>query len=625
MISTNELKFLLNKVSDALLYESIDRKVLLVNQQFCDLFSIPAHPDELVGFDCAEAATMSAQMFKNSAQFLNRITEILESKKAVNDDWIELVNGSFFLRDYMPTETNGFQTGHLWIYKNRTKEVELSQINNSQDEFYKNILDNIPADIALFNVKHQYLFANRNAISNEEIRKWIVGKDDFDYAIMKDLPTQQAKRRRNIFNDAIASGKTMEFEDVSLTNNGQSVHNLRKFYPHKNENEEIDFVVGYGVNIDTIKEKQKLLERSEIKYKNLLYHLNEIVITLDNNNNISFVNPVWETIMGYKLSETLGAPLKLFLGEKIATSIHEMALQFRKAKIVQTKPQLFNVYNLHAQEKYLLFTVSINQSATLNEEQVMIFISDVTEQRIATNQLQKMMDKEVELNEVKKSLLNMVSHELRTPLAIIQAIVELLEVTTKRKKPVLHELEEDFNSIRIEIRRMIEIMDALIILSRTENEKTKFKPSHIKPSFFINKEIAKKFQPWKDERNLLVINKANEKKVWIDVFATSRILDNLLENAFKYSFSPARVKLQVKSNTTYWSVLIIDNGIGIPEKDKTSLFSSFKRGGNAYNIPGTGMGLVIVQYFLKSIRGTIHIKSTENRGTAVYLTFPNEA
>jgi PAS domain S-box-containing protein len=625
MISTNELKFLLNQVSDALLYESIDRKVLLVNQQFCDLFSIPAHPDDLVGFDCAAAATMSAQMFKNAAQFLNRITEILEAKKAVSDDWIELINGSFFLRDYMPIETNGIKTGHLWIYKNRTKEVELSQINNSQDEFYKNILDNIPADIALFNLKHQYLFANRNAIANEEIRKWIVGKDDFDYVKMKNLPTQQATKRRIIFNDALSSGITMEFEDVSFTPVGKSVHNLRKFFPHKNENGEIDYVVGYGVNIDTIKEKQTLLERSEIKYKNLLYHLNEIVITLDSNNNISFVNPVWETIMGYKSDETLGAPLESFFGKKIATSINDMAFQFRKTKTAQTKPQLFNLYNLHAQEKYLLFTVSINQSASLEEEQVMIFISDVTEQKIATNQLQKMIDKEVELNEVKKSLLNMVSHELRTPLAIIQAIVELLEVTSKKKKPVLQELEEDFNSIRIEIRRMIEIMDALIILSRTENEKTKFKPSLIKPNVFITKEIARKFQPWSDGRNLIISNKASEKKVLIDVFATSRILDNLLENAFKYSFSPAKVIIQVKSHASYWSVLIIDNGIGIPEKDKTSLFSSFKRGGNAYNIPGTGMGLVIVQYFLKSIQGTIHIKSTENKGTAVYLTFPNEA
>jgi len=625
MVSTNELKFLLNKISDALLYESIDRKVLLVNQQFCDLFSIPAHPDDLVGFDCAAAATMSAQMFKNSAQFLNRITEILAAKKAVNDDWVELVNGSFFLRDYMPTETNGIQSGHLWIYKNRTKEVELSQINNTQDEFYKNILDNIPADIALFNVKHQYLFVNRNAISNEELRKWIVGKDDFDYAKMKDLPTQQAKKRRSIFNEALSSGITNEFEDVSFTTEGKSIHNLRKFYPHKNENGEIDFVVGYGVNIDTIKEKQTLLERSETRYKNLLYHHNEIVITLDAQNNISFVNPVWETIMGYKIADTLGAPLKSFLGEKISVSIHEMTTQFRKAKTFQIKPQLFSIYNLYAQEKHLQFTVSINQSTILEEEQVMIFISDVTEQKIATNQLQKMMDKEVELNEVKKSLLNMVSHELRTPLAIIQAIVELLEVTTKHKKPVFNELEEDFNSIRIEIRRMIEIMDALIILSRTENENTKFKPSLLKPNVFINKEIARKFQPWKDGRNLLVYNKATEKKVWIDVFATSRILDNILENAFKYSLSPAKVTLQVKSCATYWSVLIIDNGIGIPEKDKTSLFSSFKRGGNAYNIPGTGMGLVIVQYFLKSIRGTIHIKSTENRGTAVYLTFPNDA
>ncbi len=623
MLSNKMFTLLLDKISDAFLVENIDRKVVLVNQKFCDLFSIPLSPEKLVGFDCATAAIMAAPMFKDPEAFTDRIQEILAEKKTVKEDSLELADGTFFVRDYIPVEENNNQTGHIWIYKNRTLEIELSKKFTYQEEFYKNILNNIPADIALFTPEHRYLFVNQNGIANEEIRNWIIGKDDFDYVKMRNIPSGAAEFRRAHFNEALSSGETIEFEDVSVNKKGFKVHNLRKFYPHKDDSGQIDFVIGYGVNIDNIKQKQTMLERSEYNFKNLLVHLNEVVLTLDAAYRITFVNPVWEYVMGYHTSATMGISLKQFIGVDTFHEIVEMIDTHKKSKQKVSDPKIFTINNKFGHEKHLKFNISITESPITEEIQIMVFIYDVTEQTNATLQLQKMMAQEKEMNEIKKSLINMVSHELRTPLAIIQSTIELMEIMGKSKTINIKDAVSEFTNIKGEIKRMTEIMDALMLLSKSDNEKAKFKPTLISPHQFAKNAIDNKFIPWHDGRNLQIAFKGKSHKVWIDVFACSRILNNIIDNAFKYSTVGQGVFLSVRCSNTQWSILVVDYGIGIQERDKSNLFSSFKRGGNVFNIPGTGMGLVIVRYFLQGLQGTIHIKSTQQKGTIVYVTFPH--
>ena len=70
-------------------------------------------------------------------------------------------------------------------------------------EFYEFILNNIPADIAVFSKEHKYVYINPQGIKNTELRKFMIGKDDFDYCRFKGIPDDMAHKRRGVFNSIL--------------------------------------------------------------------------------------------------------------------------------------------------------------------------------------------------------------------------------------------------------------------------------------------------------------------------------------------------------------------------------------------------------------------------------------
>ncbi|MFX8565900.1 hypothetical protein ABTL91_20405, partial [Acinetobacter baumannii] len=72
-----------------------------------------------------------------------------------------------------------------WMFRDVTDIKHLEKQNKKQQYFYEKVLHNIPADIAIYDRNHKYLFANNQAVSKEDMRKWLIGKDDFDYSLSK--------------------------------------------------------------------------------------------------------------------------------------------------------------------------------------------------------------------------------------------------------------------------------------------------------------------------------------------------------------------------------------------------------------------------------------------------------
>ena len=126
---------------------------------------------------------------------------------------------------------------------------------------YREILNAIPADIAVFDPNHKYLFVNKNAVKDDMIREWIIGKDDFDYCRKFNKPISIAESRRSIFNEAINNGPGTLEEKVP-GKRGEQYH-LRHMVPIYDENNEVRFVIGYGVDITSIKQTQLDLEEAK--------------------------------------------------------------------------------------------------------------------------------------------------------------------------------------------------------------------------------------------------------------------------------------------------------------------------------------------------------------------------
>lgn len=147
-----------------------------------------------------------------------------------------------------------------YIEQLEEKERQILGIKN----FYEFILNNIPSDIAVFDSNHKYLFVNPQGISNEETRKFIIGKDDFDYCRYKGISDEIAKSRRRVFDEIVSSKKPKEWEDISHDKNGNLKYILRKLAPIFDEKGKVDYVIGYGVDITERKlAENKLIETAD--------------------------------------------------------------------------------------------------------------------------------------------------------------------------------------------------------------------------------------------------------------------------------------------------------------------------------------------------------------------------
>ncbi len=133
--------------------------------------------------------------------------------------------------------------------------------NILQKEFYEFILNRIPADIAVFNLKHEYLYINPQGIKDETLRKWMIWKTDFDYCELKNSPINIAEDRRKAFNKVIKSGEFDNWTDEFILKDGSRKVVQRTLGPLYDDDKNIRYVIGYGIDITKRKIAEEEIEK----------------------------------------------------------------------------------------------------------------------------------------------------------------------------------------------------------------------------------------------------------------------------------------------------------------------------------------------------------------------------
>ena len=233
------IKFINEKTSDIF---GLKPEIIL-NMRVHDLINL----SEIVpdGFSKIEAAS-------NEKDVLNTNFEIKTLRKDGKEIWI-----MFSIIKMEEMHDASYCCFSREITSRKQAEAEI----NNQKKFTEDILDNIPNDIAVFDLNQNYLFINRHGVNNVELRDWLIGKSDFDYCSRKGLDVSIFEKRREFFAKSVATGKDMEFTDEHQIGDGSTKYVQRKFHPHF-ENGEIKFVIGYGVDITKNIMNQIELEKS---------------------------------------------------------------------------------------------------------------------------------------------------------------------------------------------------------------------------------------------------------------------------------------------------------------------------------------------------------------------------
>ncbi|MCW3092539.1 MAG: luxQ 5 [Ferruginibacter sp.] len=122
--AANRLSQLISNLHNGILLEDENRTIILTNQLFCDMFSIPLDPGAMTGMSCKDSAEQSKHLFKHPGKFIAGVEALLQNRQPVIGDELEMSNGTVLMRDYVPIFVANEYKGHLWKYVDITKEKE---------------------------------------------------------------------------------------------------------------------------------------------------------------------------------------------------------------------------------------------------------------------------------------------------------------------------------------------------------------------------------------------------------------------------------------------------------------------------------------------------------------------
>jgi PAS domain S-box-containing protein len=261
--SESRLNSLILNLHAGILLEDENRKILLVNKEFCTMFGLDINPDQMIGMDCTNSAEESKYFFQNHDQFVTRIDEILQRKEIVKGEELRLIDGRVFERSYIPITIDGKYKGHLWSYDDITLLKNYNEGLKHEKEKYRSIIDNMNIGLVEVDLDDTILTVNnRFSEMSGYDADYLIGMNTTNLFLdneNKEILTAKNKDR----NLGIADS----YELTIKNNKGEHKQWLISGAPNYNINGEVVGSIGMHLDITDIKnleiQKEKLLKKLE--------------------------------------------------------------------------------------------------------------------------------------------------------------------------------------------------------------------------------------------------------------------------------------------------------------------------------------------------------------------------
>ena len=345
---------------------------------------------------------------------------------------------------------------------------------------------------------------------------------------------------------------------------------------------------------EDLKSQIKLIAKQRDQFGLVLDDLGEGILVTDTKGEVVFSNEQLAIILN--LNE---------LANKNIKELDIPALNYL-FKRVENKKRADIEFEIELSDKSTKWVLgSMNQSKTTGE--YILVVHDITQLR--------------QLNSMRRDFISNLSHELRTPVSVIRANSEtLLDGALDSKKDakvfakaILHNSE-----------RLSDMVTDLIDLSRIEYGDLKLNIKKIDLKTFID-EFTLSIESLTKKKDIEIINKSNhEEFIKADLQALERIMNNLVDNALKYSEKGSSIVISTIKENQHIKIMISDNGIGISDEDKNHIFDRFYRtaSARASDKQGSGLGLAIVKNLTNSLNGEVGVDSKDSNGSIFWFTLP---
>ena len=265
---------------------------------------------------------------------------------------------------------------------------------------------------------------------------------------------------------------------------------------------------------------------------------------------------------------------------------------------------------------------TLNQVQSIIDEKTAQLTSSVNFQAKLSAKMRDHIKQLQQLNQLKDDFMNSMSHELKTPLTSMKMAIKMLRQTEspQMRDKYLDILEQEWN-------REYSLIKDLLALQQLESGEIAYSPQEINLTQTITS-IAQSFkEKWRSHKDIdLEIECQSDLKIYTDAESLEHILKELLSNAGKYSDPHTTIELSIADGIRlkqHEIVISIANvGAGISPEELPLIFDKFRRGKGVTDraVPGTGLGLTLVQYFVEHLNGKIEVKSEPTDDESAFLT-----
>lgn len=161
-LNTQRLSQLVANLQAGVLVEDANRRIVLANQLFCDLFQVNVPPEQMVGADCANSAEQTKHLFADPEGFVLRAGQLLARRERVLHEKIRMADGRMLERDYVPIFDGGLYLGHLWQYRDITERIKADEALRRREEKYRGIIANMHLGLMEVDLADRILYINQS-------------------------------------------------------------------------------------------------------------------------------------------------------------------------------------------------------------------------------------------------------------------------------------------------------------------------------------------------------------------------------------------------------------------------------------------------------------------------------